>query len=294
MSFQNDNTAIVFTDIVGSSLLYSSYGNQKAKTMIDQAITCMIKIVENHSGQVIKTIGDEVMCSFPDPEQACEAAINMNQELGQLDFKLRTGLCFGKVIQDKNDYYGDTVNNAAFLAQTAQANQILFDSNTLANLPSGLREHSEYFDRISLKGRTKQSLVYRLNWEAQEVSSLDATIVTTKAVSSDADIATQLMVNYKDNTYYLNSSSSLCIGRDSGSVHLCVDHKNASRKHCSLYFHRGKFVFEDHSTNGSYLLQKGQKELFLRRESIPLLTDGRFSLGQPCKASGDILDYYIE
>lgn len=294
MNLIHDNTAIVFTDIVGSSQLYSAHGNQKAKAMIDQAIGLMTGAVRDCKGTVIKTIGDEVMSSFTDPEPACEAAIRMNEELQQFNFQLRTGLCYGKVIQDNNDYYGDTVNNAAFLAQTAQANQILFDSDTLSNLPSWLRNHSEYFDRIPLKGRTKESLVYRLNWEQQQLSALDATIVAAKAAPIDLEAPSQLMVHYKKLTYYVKASSSLSIGRDSGSVQLCVNHKNASRKHCSLYFHRGKFVFEDHSTNGSYLLQKGHKEVFLRRESTPLLADGRFSLGQPCKYSDDILDYYLE
>ncbi|MFT5083622.1 MAG: adenylate cyclase [Lentisphaeria bacterium] len=293
MTANGDNHAIVFSDIVGSSNLYASLGNQRAKHRIDDAIRIMSQVVCTHQGRVVKTIGDEIMCVFADPELACEAAIGLNYELNLHQVYLRTGVCFGKVLQDRGDIYGDTVNNAAFLTQAAQASQILFDSNTYSNL-SALRRQAEYFDRIPLKGQSEASLVYRLNWEKRDTASLDATVVAGKAISQDNGLATQLTVTYAGHTYYAHPSTQLCIGRDQGLVQICVQHKNASRKHCSLSFYRGKFILQDHSTNGCYLLQKGHQELFIRRESTPLLSDGKISLGQPCENSETILEYHLE
>lgn len=289
----NDHLTIVFSDIVGSSQLYTSLGNQRAKEKIDQAMLAMRDIVLQANGQVIKTIGDEIMYSHHDPEAACRAAVVMNQSLNAMHFYLRTGMSYGRVINDKNDLYGDTVNNAAFLARTAQANQILLDSDTYANLIN-FRQQCEYFDRVILKGASENSLLYRLNWEHRNTASLDATVMATKAVSADNGTPTQLMVSYEGHTYYIDPSSDVSIGRDHGSVQICIQHKNASRRHCSLSYHRGKFILTDRSTNGTYLLQKGQQEVFLRRESTPLVADGKISIGQPCENSENILEYQLD
>lgn len=289
----DDHLAIIFSDIVGSSQLYTSLGDQRAKEKIDQAIGAMCNIVEESDGKVIKTIGDEIMYSHPDPELACRAAVRMNQSLNAIHFYLRTGISFGRVINDEDDLYGETVNNAAFLVRTAQANQILLDGDAYANLVN-FRQQCEYFDRITIKGESEPSLLYRLNWEQRDTASLDATVMATKAVSAANGTPTQLLVNYQGHTYYIDPSSDVSIGRDHGSVQICVKHKNASRKHCSLSYHRGKFILTDRSTNGTYLLQKGQQEVFLRRESTPLVADGKISIGQPCKGSENILEYQLD
>ena len=65
--------AIMFTDIVGFS---RQMGADEARTLrllavhnqfIQQAVT-------EHHGTVIKTIGDEIMCTFPSAEKAASAA----------------------------------------------------------------------------------------------------------------------------------------------------------------------------------------------------------------------------
>lgn len=289
-----DHLTVVFSDIVGSSQLYASLGNERAKQKIDQAITAMSDIIIATHGQIIKTIGDEIMYVYTEPDTACEAAARMNSELKLMHYTLRSGISYGKIVRSEdNDLYGDTVNNAACLARTAQANQVLLDSNTYANLSSA-RSQCEYFDRITLKGQSEQSLVYRLNWEQQDTNTFDATMVVNKAISAANGLPTELQVNYDGNTYYVDTHSRISIGRDLAVVQICVKHKNASRKHCSLSYRHGKFILEDHSTNGTYLLQNGQNEVFLRRESTPLLTNGKISIGQPCGLSEAILEYHLD
>lgn len=291
---QDDNhLSIVFSDIVGSSRLYSCLGNQRAKEKIDEAMVVMAEIVDRFNGRVVKTIGDEIMYAHPEPEQACEAAVSMNQALKRMHFYLRTGMSFGKVINDQDDLYGDTVNHAAYLARTAQANQILLDTNIYSNAFT-FRKQCEFFDRIILKGETEQSLIYRLNWELSSTASLDATMVATKAISAENGMPTQLLISYQGKSFSIESSSQVIIGRDLGTVQICVKHRNASRQHCSLSYNRGKFILEDYSTNGTYLLQEGHQEVFLRRESTPIVANGKFSIGQPCNGSDTILEYQLD
>ena len=57
--------AILFADVVGSTRLYESLGDLRARDMIALCIDVMRTATEQHQGTVIKTMGDEVMSTFP-------------------------------------------------------------------------------------------------------------------------------------------------------------------------------------------------------------------------------------
>jgi len=75
----------------------------------------------------VKTIGDEVMVVFNNPEAACEAAREMQQRMATwpptagAKLAIRIGFHFGLVLEDKGDFWGDGVNTAARLAGLAKA-----------------------------------------------------------------------------------------------------------------------------------------------------------------------------
>lgn len=285
--------AVVFSDIVGSSQLYTTLGNARAKEKIDNAISTMSETIRAFDGEIIKTIGDEIMFCHTAAATACQIAVEMNLALNKQHFYLRTGIAFGPVIRDRNDLYGDTVNNSAFLAKTAIASQVLLDPGCFENL--GLvKRQCDFFDRLALKGQSTQSEVYRLNWEANHTTAMDATIVTDAAGRPEGIPTKALVVSYEGENFKVGEFDKLCIGRDHEKVAICVRHKNASRNHCSLMFHRGKFILQDHSTNGTYVVQHGQEEVFLKREATTLLKNGKISIGQPCKNSEAILEYKID
>ena len=67
--------AIVFADISGSTKLYERLGDAIARELVAQCLGVMSEYIEKHSGRVIKTIGDEIMSTFPTADQAVEAAM---------------------------------------------------------------------------------------------------------------------------------------------------------------------------------------------------------------------------
>ena len=278
---QTYQAAIMFCDIVGSSGLYTQLGNVKAKQLIDKALSIMCSISEQLEGRVIKTLGDEAMLEFDNAEQACEAAISIGLSLKKIKISMRTGIDYGEVLNFKNDTFGDTVNDAAFLAKLAQPNQIVLTSELVETLQPWLAHQCEAFDRVQLKGTSEKATVYRLSWDANSRDSLDATRVGTEALSPNILEAHQLTIEINGKVTGLSTTSDpLVIGRDPEYVDICLADENTSRRHCSIYFHRGKFVLEDHSTNGCYLQFTTNDELYLRRESVPLTGSGRISLGQ--------------
>ena len=67
--------AVLFVDVSGSTRLYESAGDAVAHAAIDKCITIFKDKTVDIGGRVIKTIGDEVMATFPDASSAAGAAI---------------------------------------------------------------------------------------------------------------------------------------------------------------------------------------------------------------------------
>ena len=57
--------AILFADVVGSTQLYEQLGDAQARQMVGRCLDIMREATEANKGTVIKTMGDEVMSTFP-------------------------------------------------------------------------------------------------------------------------------------------------------------------------------------------------------------------------------------
>src|SRR6202451_3169275 len=106
--------AILFADVVGSTRLFELMGDLRARDMIAACIEVMREATEQHHGTVIKTIGDEVMSTFPSADDALNAAGQMQRQIaahselrveGQ-PVSIRIGCHFGSVVLENRDVFG--------------------------------------------------------------------------------------------------------------------------------------------------------------------------------------------
>ncbi len=74
--------AVLFADVVGSTRLYQRMGEQRARDMVALCIDVMRSATEQYRGTVIKTMGDEIMATFPSADEALNAAAQMQKESG--------------------------------------------------------------------------------------------------------------------------------------------------------------------------------------------------------------------
>lgn len=284
MTNGNQLRAVMFADVSGSSALYKQAGNQQAKTIIDGAIALMTSETEAHNGTVVKTIGDEIMARFDCASDACQTAMaiqykcSRSAELSNLS--IRIGMDFGPTLLDKNDVFGNTVNDAAFIAHISRGTQILLSGAMVDALEQAFACLCQEFDNIQIKGHSSKSTIYRLQWEAPAQSQSETTVMSitdlTQKLNDDALILTanqQTISITPDQTPFI-------IGRDTDCTHLHVSVGLASRDHCHIVYRRGKYVLVDNSTNGTFVTQADQAEIYLRREELPLMSSGSFSIGQ--------------
>jgi len=69
------------------------------------------------------------------------------------------------------------------------------------------------------------------------------------------------------------------IGRENTDANLSVSCEFASRQHCTIVFHGGKFVLKDTSRNGTYVQLSRTHAFRLMNEEAPLVGTGCFKLG---------------
>jgi class 3 adenylate cyclase len=126
----------LFTDLKGSTELYERVGDLVAFDLVRAHFQVLNEIVATEAGAVVKTIGDAVMATFPTPDRALAAALRMREAMVGLndardgeDLLLKIGIhegpCLAVVLNDRQDYFGTTVNIAARVQALADSRSIL-------------------------------------------------------------------------------------------------------------------------------------------------------------------------
>ncbi|ADE12426.1 adenylate/guanylate cyclase domain-containing protein [Sideroxydans lithotrophicus] len=170
---QTRKMAVLFADICGSTALYDQMGNEAALNMITSTLNLLKQEVAKHKGTLIKTIGDEIMCTFPNVMLAAKAARAMHLAIdtekpgGELPIAVRIGLHFGDVILKANDVFGDTVNVAARVASITRAQQTLTTQDVIDVLPEEFDGKVIPITRASFRGKQDALAVFQLLWEPE-------------------------------------------------------------------------------------------------------------------------------
>lgn len=126
---------VLFTDLKGSTALYDRIGDLNAFALVRQHFDSLGAVIRQNSGAVVKTIGDAVMATFINPLDGVRAALfilreieALNRDLGSRDVILKIGLHKGGLIavtlNDRLDYFGQTVNIASRVQGLADAEEI--------------------------------------------------------------------------------------------------------------------------------------------------------------------------
>ena len=147
----------LFTDLKGSTELYDRVGDLVAFDLVRAHFRVLNEIVAAEAGAVVKTIGDAVMATFPTPDRAVAAALRMrdamhtfNDAHGDEDLLLKIGIhegpCLAVVLNDRQDYFGQTVNIASRVQGLAESRSIFATGSVV--------EHPKSTDLLFASGLT--------------------------------------------------------------------------------------------------------------------------------------------
>ncbi len=288
MENQHSRLVICFIDICGSTKLYERYGDAEALKAVTTWMTLISETIQDYSGTVLRTIGDEVFCTFPTPKDAIEATAFMQRSvpghnsLKNFKIEMRIGLHFGDVLKEKGEIYGDAVNLAARLTSVAKANQIITSSDTVQAFPEVLLTKSRKLGRVSVKGKIEEVVVYELLWQEDEA---DLTTVQESSADTATRTSSALTLRYGDTEVRLNDQkTSVTLGRGDKNAFV-INEKMASRNHATVEYKQGTYILTDFSTNGTHVKMYDGQKFFVHRQEFQLYKKGIISLGR--EISGD-------
>ncbi len=145
----------LFTDLKSSTALYERVGDLAAYDLVRQHFHVLHEIVAAEAGAIVKTIGDAVMATFDSPDRAVAAALKMREAMQQLnadrggeDLQLKIGIhegpCLAVVLNDRQDFFGSTVNIASRVQGLATSRAIWATGPVI--------EHSQTSNLLAAKG----------------------------------------------------------------------------------------------------------------------------------------------
>jgi class 3 adenylate cyclase len=125
----------LFTDLKGSTALYERVGDLAAFDLVRAHFHALLDIIGSEKGAVVKTIGDAVMATFIRPEHALIAGLRMraamhrlNEQRGTRDLVVKIGIhegpCLAVMLNERQDYFGQTVNIAARVQSLSTSQEI--------------------------------------------------------------------------------------------------------------------------------------------------------------------------
>jgi class 3 adenylate cyclase len=123
---------VLFVDIVGSTRFYDEHGDVAGLVMVQKCLDLLIPLIEQHSGTVIKTIGDAILARFVDAESAVRSAVAMQRNLEERNrhrapgdqIHVRVAINLGLALLKGNDVFGDVVNVTSRIEGATGADEI--------------------------------------------------------------------------------------------------------------------------------------------------------------------------
>jgi adenylate cyclase len=279
---------ILFADVVDSTGITEALGNVASRQIIGEILDKLTEITESAGGQVIKTIGDEIMSAFESPMDGISAAVDMQRAvsarppIGGIFSRLRIGLHAGPVLMEGGDIFGDVVNVSARVIRLAAAEQVLTTGSTIDQAGQSDVPHRS-LGVHGVRGREEQLHLFEILWRGETAQ------MTVVAPKLDRGPMPELDIQLGDKVISLKAavSDSMSLGRG-GECTLIVPSTSASRAHADILTRGGRFYLEDHSTNGTYIRPEGANEIFVHRDQALLQGSGLIRLGEPISVRGPL------
>ena len=288
--------AILFADVVGSTQLYDRFGDTKASETVARCLEVMKDSTLQFNGRVIKTIGDEVMATFPTVDEAMGAATQMQNGISTsetdgdgIPVTIRIGCHFGPVVQEQNDIFGAAVHTANRMTSQAKAKQIIISGTTADRMSPEWRAQTRQIDVATVRGRLDEVALFEVLWQPDEATSMLPTIDW----ESKSKGANKITLSFRDSKVVVNDQKkNINMGRaDDNDV--VVKGNLISRIHAKVEKRRGKFMLVDQSTNGTFLETVEGEETFVRRDSTELTGEGIIGLGRVAKPGTPLAIHYV-
>src|SRR5690606_27869278 len=253
---------------------------------------------EVNNGSVIKTMGDEVMSTFPTADDAMNAARRMQEQIStQPDLAhdeghvaIRIGCHFGPVVQEHRDIFGSAVHIANRMTSQAKAKQIITTLSTVERMSPEWQSTARQIDVATVRGKADEVILFEVLWQPDEATSMLPTVPWSKKGNARPK---RLSLRYQGKEVMVGDTrKSATLGRAEDND-VVVKGNLISRLHARVEVSRDKFTLIDESTNGTFVQTESGEEIFVRRDSTQLLGEGVIGLGRAAQPGTALAVHYV-
>ena len=290
--------AILFADVVGSTRLYELMGDLRARDMVAICIDVMRSATDQHQGTVIKTMGDEVMSTFPTADDAMNSARRMQERIttdaelahGSGHVAIRIGCHYGPVVQEHRDIFGSAVHTANRMTSQAKAKQIITTLSTVERLSPEWQAVARQIDIATVRGKADEVVLFEVLWQPEEATSMLPTVGHGRKTGARPK---RLSLRYQGREVTVGDGrKSATLGRAEEND-VVVKGNLISRVHARVEASRDKFTLVDESTNGTFVQTNAGEEIFVRRDSTQLTGEGVIGLGRVAQPGTALAVHYV-
>jgi adenylate cyclase len=280
---RQQNTAVLFADISGSTKLFVEIGDDGAREVVATTLDSWSRLAGANDGHVVQLRGDGMLCTFATVDAALDAAIAMRDLPYRQTLSMHAGIHTGPVLREADQLYGDVVNIAARMADIARRFEIVLTEIAAQQLSDAGRWNLRLIRKVPVKGQAEPMNICLLANDMEHATEY-RTPQQTKTVRIKLDL------RHGSQVFVVDSAAATClIGRDE-ACGIKVEHGLVSRRHASIEHVSGKFFLHDHSTNGTFVVDEGSTgPALIQREIYQLKGRGVISLGIEPKDNPDNL-----
>lgn len=296
MEDKTETLTVLFADICNSTGYFRQYGDIDGRRIVMDCLECVTDAVTRLGGKIVDRIGDELLCTIPDLRSglaagpAIQEAVSNAAASGHLPkgIKMRIGFHQGPVVVDGDRVFGDTIHTAKRLVDLAKCDQILTSREALSAAPIPSATRSRFVDRIRIKGQRQPLEIFELLRETTDLTQIAAPL------RSVGESYRACLLTYGHEELVVNESRPvLTIGRvppcDVAIPQGCV-----SREHARVEYQKGRIIFVDHSTNGTFVSENpSPASILVRREQRWLRNSGSLRFGHPEDEDGCLTLVYV-
>ena len=147
---------------------------------------------------------------------------------------------------------------------------------------------TRFVDRMRIKGQKKPLEILEILQESSDLTQIAAPL------RSEGEHYKSCLFNYGTTEFFINESNPvLTIGRVPPNE-LAIPLSCVSREHARVEYQKGRIIFMDHSTNGTFVTENPSSEsILVRREQRWLRNSGTLRFGMANDPDGSLTLVYI-
>lgn len=277
-----NRSVVMIADVSGSTSLYEKLSEREAEYAVERCIRRIARAIDAYRGRTLRIVGDELLACFSSAEDACLAAIDMQQRItalppiSGLKLGIRVALHHGAMTADDAQPVPEALASLVRIVGLARQDQILCSQPVFEALPASDTVHAIKKPELGTIQELGESIsLLQVHWPAlTEVSPQHSMFgpMSTKA-------AERLRITYLGRSYMLDEHTPvISLGRDP-ACELLISDRKASRTHARIERRIDGFYLIDTSTNGSFVTIGSRQEVMVRRHEVLLEKQGIVCFG---------------